>query len=247
MSEEDKRIDNAPHDEEIEVSDGESVPDQDDASEASEASGGSPRVVPTESAPDGESLQFGDEFDSRDDGSPDKGGAKVPNQAYDEAVDVSSDGTHGAGIQNKQEDEEEEEESDASSASEEDNEDPGKPAPGQLGQLPPAQAHPSKSANSNMSGEEDESETSSDEDGEEEGAAHAEGYNPADYASLDVSAEVKELFQYIGRYKPQTIELETRLKPFIPDYLPAIGEIDPFLKIPRPDGKKDELGLTRTP
>ena len=59
-----------------------------------------------------------------------------------------------------------------------------------------------------------------------------------------MSAEVKELFQYIGRYKPQTIELETRLKPFIPDFLPAIGEIDPFLKIPRPDGKKDELGLT---
>ena len=143
MSEEDKRIDNAPHDEEIEVSDGESVPDQDEASEASEASeGGSPRVGPTQSAPEGESLQFGDEFDSRDDGSPDKGGAKVPNQAYDEAVDVSSDGTHGALQPSKQNDEEEEEESEASSASEEDNEDPGKPAPGQLGQLPPAQAHP---------------------------------------------------------------------------------------------------------
>ena len=38
-----------------------------------------------------------------------------------------------------------------------------------------------------------------------------------------VSNEVKELFQYIGRYKPQTIELETKLKPFIPDYIPAIG------------------------
>jgi len=41
-----------------------------------------------------------------------------------------------------------------------------------------------------------------------------------------------------------TLAPSRRLKPFIPDFLPAIGEIDPFLKIPRPDGKKDELGLT---
>ena len=59
-----------------------------------------------------------------------------------------------------------------------------------------------------------------------------------------VSNEVKELFQYIGRYKPQTIELDTKLKPFIPDYIPAIGEIDPFLTTPRPDGQPDKLGLT---
>ena len=41
-----------------------------------------------------------------------------------------------------------------------------------------------------------------------------------------MSSEVKELFQYIGRYKPQTIELDTKLKPFIPDYIPAIGLCD---------------------
>lgn len=97
------------------------------------------------------------------------------------------------------------------------------------------------------SGEEDEenSETSSEEEEDEEGGVQAtQGYNAADYANLQVSNEVKELFQYIGRYKPQTIELETKLKPFIPDYIPAIGEIDPFLKIPRPDGQPDKLGLT---
>jgi intraflagellar transport protein 46 len=60
---------------------------------------------------------------------------------------------------------------------------------------------------------------------------------------VQVSDEVKELFQYITRYKPQTIEMETKLKPFIPDYIPAIGEMDPFLKMPRPDGKADPLGL----
>ncbi|KAJ1627937.1 intraflagellar transport complex B protein 46 C terminal-domain-containing protein [Pavlovales sp. CCMP2436] len=56
-------------------------------------------------------------------------------------------------------------------------------------------------------------------------------YNPADYASLNVSSEIRELFQYIGRYKPHNIELETKMKPFIPDYIPAVGEIDPFVKV----------------
>lgn len=46
------------------------------------------------------------------------------------------------------------------------------------------------------------------------------------------------------RYQPQDIVLETKLKPFIPEYVPAIGDIDAFLKVPRPDGKQDSLGLT---
>jgi intraflagellar transport protein 46 len=79
--------------------------------------------------------------------------------------------------------------------------------------------------------------------GEEADPPIAGGYNPADYQGLNVSAEVKELFQYIQRYKPQHIELETKLKPFIPDYIPAIGEVDAFMKIPRPDGNEEELGL----
>ena len=68
-------------------------------------------------------------------------------------------------------------------------------------------------------------------------------YKASDYSSLRVSAEVRELFQYIGRYKPHDIELDTKLKCFVPDYIPSVGEIDAFLKIPRPDGKPDELGL----
>jgi hypothetical protein len=35
----------------------------------------------------------------------------------------------------------------------------------------------------------------------------------------------------IGRYKPQISELDTRLKPFVPDYIPAVGDIDAFLKV----------------
>ena len=56
-------------------------------------------------------------------------------------------------------------------------------------------------------------------------------YDPAEFQHLQVSNELKELFQHITRYTPQTIDLETRLKPFIPEYIPAIGDIDAFLKV----------------
>lgn len=70
------------------------------------------------------------------------------------------------------------------------------------------------------------------------------GYNPMDYAGLQVSTEVSELFQHITRYHPHNIELDTKLKPFIPDYIPAVGEVDAFLKVPRPDNESEGLGLT---
>ena len=80
--------------------------------------------------------------------------------------------------------------------------------------------------------------------GDGSGAPVAEGmYDPAEYSNLQVSGEIKELFQYMGRYKPHAIELETKMRPFIPDYIPAVGDIDSFVKVPRPDGKADQLGL----
>ncbi|XP_058050488.1 intraflagellar transport protein 46 homolog isoform X2 [Ahaetulla prasina] len=95
--------------------------------------------------------------------------------------------------------------------------------------------------------DEDSSETDSDEDEDDEDDEHGaplEGaYNSADYDYLPVSLEVKELFQYIRRYSSQMIDLEHKLKPFIPDFIPAVGDIDAFLKVPRPDGKPDNLGL----
>lgn len=60
-----------------------------------------------------------------------------------------------------------------------------------------------------------------------------------------MSSEIKDLFEYIQRYKPQKIDLETKLKPFIPDYIPAVGEVDAFLKMPKPDGNKEDLGITQ--
>jgi len=68
-------------------------------------------------------------------------------------------------------------------------------------------------------------------------------YNPAEFANLPVSSEVKDLFEYISRYKPQKIELETKLKPFVPDYIPAVGEVDACLKMQKPDGNKEDLGI----
>lgn len=59
-------------------------------------------------------------------------------------------------------------------------------------------------------------------------------YNARDYISLNVTAEVKDLFQYIERYKPHEVELESTLKCFIPEYIPAIGEMDAFVKVNHP-------------
>jgi intraflagellar transport protein 46 len=70
-------------------------------------------------------------------------------------------------------------------------------------------------------------------------------YNPAEYANLQVSQDVKDLFEYIQRYKPQKLDLDTKLKPFIPDYVPAVGEVDACLKMPKPDGTKEDLGITQ--
>jgi len=60
---------------------------------------------------------------------------------------------------------------------------------------------------------------------------------------LQVTSDVKELFEYIHRFKPQKIDLDSKLKPFIPDFVPAVGEVDAFLKMPKPDGSKEDLGI----
>jgi intraflagellar transport protein 46 len=54
---------------------------------------------------------------------------------------------------------------------------------------------------------------------------------------------LQDLFKYIGKYRPPAVELPTRLKPFIPEFIPAIGGTDEFIKVPRPDGRPDYLGL----
>eukprot|EP00300_Choanocystis_sp_HF-7_P033702 c46105_g1_i1.p1 GENE.c46105_g1_i1~~c46105_g1_i1.p1 ORF type:complete len:328 (-),score=55.34 c46105_g1_i1:16-999(-) len=64
-----------------------------------------------------------------------------------------------------------------------------------------------------------------------------------DYKDLNVSSEIRDLFEYIDRYQPEVYQIETVLKPFIPEYIASIGDIDGFLKISRPDNKEDGLAL----
>ncbi|XP_051494648.1 intraflagellar transport protein 46 homolog isoform X5 [Apus apus] len=91
--------------------------------------------------------------------------------------------------------------------------------------------------------EEDSSETDSEDDSEEHGATAEGDFSLADFDYLPVSSEIKELFEYIKRYTPKTIAIEPKLQPFIPEFIPAVGDIDAFLKVPPPDGKPDHLGL----
>lgn len=70
--------------------------------------------------------------------------------------------------------------------------------------------------------------------------------------SLNLDQHTKDLFKYIKvhprqandqLYKPKIQELRPKLKPFVQDYVPAVGEVDAFLKVPKPDGSKENLGL----
>ena len=69
-----------------------------------------------------------------------------------------------------------------------------------------------ENSGSNTSSEEDD-----DDDDEEAGGDKTQGYNPADYANLQVSGEIKELFQYI------TVSLSETFPEFIP--LPPLSRI----------------------
>nr|SVE93316.1 EOG090X0FP3 [Moina brachiata] len=79
---------------------------------------------------------------------------------------------------------------------------------------------------------------------EEADLTDEELYNPGEFNSINVPPEVKEILQFITKYRPPILEIETKLKPFIPDFIPAVGDPDAFLKVDRPDGKPETLGLT---
>ena len=93
----------------------------------------------------------------------------------------------------------------------------------------------------------DDTSSSDEESGMGTGTALTAGYDPSEYDALEVGNDVKDLFQHIDRYKPQQIELYTHLKPFIPEFIPAVGDIDAFVKVPRPDNAvldaQNQLGL----
>ena len=56
-------------------------------------------------------------------------------------------------------------------------------------------------------------------------------------------SDMASLFSLISKFQPEPVEISVHWKPFIPDLVPAIGAIDAFIKVPRPDGEMDDLGL----
>ncbi|XP_055637802.1 intraflagellar transport protein 46 homolog isoform X2 [Toxorhynchites rutilus septentrionalis] len=59
-------------------------------------------------------------------------------------------------------------------------------------------------------------------------------FNPKFYDNIEAPSELKELFQYITRFSPQRVSIDYKLKIFVPDFIPSVGDIDAFLKICSP-------------
>jgi len=165
----------------------------------------------------------------------------VENKQYDEAISIDDD--------------EEDEELSTPPSSDQGSPRTDQPAPSKAESRPTAAKKPSggrsakqdeesssDSGSASESGSESEAEDG--EDGKKKDSAPTGAYNPDDYKGMKVSADVEELFTYIQRYKPHTIELDATLKPFIPELIPSIGEVDAFIKMPRPDGEPMGLGVT---
>jgi hypothetical protein len=54
--------------------------------------------------------------------------------------------------------------------------------------------------------------------------------------------EIQNLLLMIKSYQPEELELESKLFPFIPGYIPSAGDIDPMIKISS-TGDHDKIGL----
>nr|XP_024380179.1 intraflagellar transport protein 46 homolog isoform X3 [Physcomitrium patens] len=59
----------------------------------------------------------------------------------------------------------------------------------------------------------------------------------------EIDKQLQELFAYIEAFKPQDIQIGTKLKPFYPNFIPALGSVDEFIKVPPPNGQFQNLGL----
>lgn len=69
------------------------------------------------------------------------------------------------------------------------------------------------------------------------------GDNPTTMKHQDLPPELIALFKSVNQYKPKHIKIQPQLKCFIPSYIPSIGDVDPFIKVPRPDNEPDGLGI----
>ncbi|CAH0728612.1 unnamed protein product, partial [Brenthis ino] len=59
-------------------------------------------------------------------------------------------------------------------------------------------------------------------------------YDPKQFQDLKVPPELENVFQYIMKYTPQKIDIEFKLQPFVPEYVPAVGDTDAFIKVTTP-------------
>ena len=93
----------------------------------------------------------------------------------------------------------------------------------------------------------DEDDNDEDDEEDDDDALQVEGvYDPREFEHLNVDQNISSLFSLITKYKPQTIILDYKLKPFIPDYIPAVGDIDAFIKVNSGNDEvtPETLGLT---
>jgi intraflagellar transport protein 46 len=65
------------------------------------------------------------------------------------------------------------------------------------------------------------------------------------FLNLDLDEEYKCLLTIMKKFEidKTILTLDTKMKPYIPNLIPSIGEVDAFIKINRPDNKIEELGL----
>merc|ERR1712142_1025983 len=112
--------------------------------------------------------------------------------------------------------------------------------PSQVDLYTPSPRPPSQKKHNN---EDMDSEEESAEDNEDDEEEEVQKYDPKDFEDLDVNEDIKHMFELITQYVPQKVEIENKLIPFIPEFIPAVGDIDAFIKIPRPDGIDDGVGL----
>ncbi|KAJ3083199.1 Intraflagellar transport protein 46 [Quaeritorhiza haematococci] len=90
----------------------------------------------------------------------------------------------------------------------------------------------------------------SDEELDDDDEEEEEDDDPASNSNASLQLQIQELFTYISTFQPETVELVSELKCFIPEYIPAIGDIDPMIKIPPPSmlsAKEGESAVQETP
>ncbi|EFO89660.1 CRE-DYF-6 protein [Caenorhabditis remanei] len=61
----------------------------------------------------------------------------------------------------------------------------------------------------------------------------------------DYTEDEIAVLTYIDAYKAQEVELRPQLRAFTIEYIPSMGDVDLFIKVPRPDDIDDNVGLTQ--